>query len=122
MHRVNIVGRHLDITAGMKEKASQKLERIQRYFDGVQSVELILSEEGTNSRAEIIVSVVRGEPVIVKESHDTLFGAIDVAVDRVEQQLRKLKDKRRDHKGARASAPDVGSVGVADENEMNDDD
>ncbi len=125
MHRVNIVGRHVEISQATKVRATEKLEKLQRYFDGIQGVELILSEEGDHKQAEIIASVAHASPIVVKEENSEVFAAIDMAIDRIENLLKRHKEKNRDkRKGSSAGrdAPDFGSVGIADESEMNDDD
>jgi ribosomal subunit interface protein len=86
----------------MRKYASEKAERLRRFFDGIHSIEVILATEATNKRAEIIATVAKGETVKVHADHEQMNAAIDLAISRAERTIVKYKEKLREHRGPSA--------------------
>lgn len=91
--KVEITGRHLEITEIAKAHAEDRAARLDRYAIGGHGIKIILGPEGNAYRAEVIIS----DHVGVGTGKD-LCAAIDVATDKIERQLAKLKEKRTEHK------------------------
>ncbi len=92
--RYQIVGKNIEVTEGIKEALLKKLHRMDKYFvinDDVecravvrtyktgQKVEITIFTKMMNFRAEVI--------------DDDLYAAFDLAVDKLEGQMRKLKTR-----------------------------
>lgn len=102
--RVTVTARHVEITDVMKEYARGKAQRLERYFDHLRKVEVILDAEGGNRySAEIIASAVRGSVLVCHSLDATTSAALDAAVDKMERQLAKFKGRlrRRQDRGIR---------------------
>lgn len=95
--RVRVTSRHVEITEILKEYAVEKAERLGRYFDHLRKVEVILDREGASQfSAEVIASAVRGQVLVCHTAKRTAMGALDAAVEKMERQLTRYKEKMDD--------------------------
>jgi len=91
-----ISGKHIDITEAIKRYAQEKTSRLPRYYNSINQVEVIIDgSEGGKTSVEIIA---RGEHSMVfvgTESGEDAYRCIDLAVHKLEKQLRRKKTKER---------------------------
>jgi putative sigma-54 modulation protein len=92
--KISVTGRHMDVTDVMREYALEKAEKLTKYFENIQRVEIILNpeKEGRFS-AELVVHAPRGSVLVVHAVQMTATAAVDTALDKMERHLTKLKDK-----------------------------
>mgnify|MGYP000968295743 FL=1 len=93
---LQVCGHHLEITPALRDYVTGKLERITRHFDNVIDVNVILSVEKLNQKAEVTVHLA-GKDVYVESVDEDLYAAIDGLVDKLERQVQKYKQKLQDH-------------------------
>jgi len=97
---VNIVvkARHMDVTDAMKEYVENKASKLTRFYDRLHTIEVILDLEADKPSVEIIAS---GKKSTFVASHhsDEMYSCIDQCLHKVSEQLRRHKDKVRDHQG-----------------------
>ncbi len=98
--RVIISGRHLSVTAAMKEYARDKAGRLDRFHRGIRTVRLTLTVEHGNAIAEIVTLSQRSTFVVHVEGDD-MYSVIDRLMDKMERQLRRHKGRLRDRKTGR---------------------
>ncbi len=98
---ISISSRHLDLPADVKAYAEEKFSRVDRINHGILSLEVILKEEDRKKHCEVIVVVRNKGSVVVDVARDELPEAIDVAVSKIERQMRRLKEKTTSHRGRR---------------------
>ena len=72
-----IRGDKLTVTKAIKDYVTEKIGRLDKYFDS-----------DKNIKATVIIRVKNGE-----QAHDDLYSAIDLVVDKLERQIRKNKTK-----------------------------
>ena len=80
----------------LKRYISDKLDRKKRVYEEVIDTEVILSYEKQIQLAEFKVKL-NGKIIIVKEKSDDIFKSIDMALDNMERQIKRYKERRRDH-------------------------
>lgn len=117
--RIEFKGRHDHITERMQEHATKKLSRLGRFDNLLTRVEVVADHAHENPEIELIAHMRKGAPHIAKDRGESFSGTIDMLVDKMEAQLRKLHDKLTDHKHpdakeerarhAESHEPDVGS-------------
>lgn len=93
---LTISGHHLEITPAIREYVMNKLIRVKRHFDQVIDVTVILSVEKLIQKAEITLHL-RGKDIHVEASHEDLYAAIDLLVDKLDRQVCKHKERVQDH-------------------------
>jgi putative sigma-54 modulation protein len=92
--------RHMDASQAVRDYAHEKLEKIRKYFhkDPI-SVHAVFSvERGYHHVADINLTLPNGILINAKETTEDMYSSIDLATARIERQVRKWKDKIRDHK------------------------
>jgi putative sigma-54 modulation protein len=96
---VKISGRHVEITAAIREYATNKVAKLPRYFDRIQSIGVVADKKDRTFEVECIVQAAWAEPFVCKVTGPDLYACIDSAVDKLERQLTDHKGRVRHHKG-----------------------
>lgn len=94
--QINITGHHLDITDSLRAYVDEKFERLQRHFDNVTNVHVILSVEKAGQKAEATVHV-NGGDLFADCTKEDMYAALDGLIDKLDGQIRKHKEKLTDH-------------------------
>lgn len=94
--QINITGQQMDVTPALREYAQSKFQRLERHFDQITRVHVILSVEKERHKAEATVSVIRGE-LFADTVEESMYAAIDELMDKLDRQLKKHKEKLTDH-------------------------
>jgi putative sigma-54 modulation protein len=92
--RLNITARRFKLSEDLKEFTQTEAYRLKKYYDGIIDVEVILGWEKKTRTAEIKTSVF-GTVLTAKEQAEDMKLAVRQAVDKLERQLIKYKDKLR---------------------------
>jgi len=95
--QINLTGRHLDITDAMRNYVVDKFERLERHFDHVTNVHVILSVEKLSQKAEASFHI-SGHDVYADSEHEDMYAAIDTLVDKLDRQVLKYKEKMKNHR------------------------
>jgi putative sigma-54 modulation protein len=92
--------RHMDASQAVREYAAEKLEKIRKYFnkDPIAAHAVFSVERGFNHVADINITLPNGILINAKETTEDMYSSIDLATARIERQVRKWKEKIRDHK------------------------
>jgi len=93
---LNITGHHVEVTDAMRAYATDKIERVVRHSDNVTSVNVILSVDKLNQKAEVTVYL-RGKDIHIECVDTDLYAAIDGLVDKLSRQMQKHKQKTTEH-------------------------
>ena len=90
--RTRFTARHYKAPASLKNFAEQEVQRLKKYYDGIIDCEIILDYEKQTQVAEIILSVY-GQRLTAVEKSEDIRKSIVLAVDKLERQLKKYKNK-----------------------------
>jgi putative sigma-54 modulation protein len=92
--------RHMDASQAVREYTAEKLEKIRKYFaKGPISAHAVFAvERGFHHVAELNIKLPNGIAINAKETTEDMYSSIDLAATRIERQVRKWKEKIRDHK------------------------
>lgn len=98
--QVEVRGHHFEPSEELLAYAHRHAEKLGRYFGGLRRLELILRQDGrAGFQAELVAHVVRGKCLVAEAtSTQAMTAAIDTVVDRMERQLVRLKERRRDRR------------------------
>ena len=92
--RINITARHFKLSKELKSYAEKEVLRLKRYYEPIIDVEIILSWEKKDRLAEVNIGVY-GTVLTAHERSGDMRKSIDRAVDKLERQLKRYKDRRR---------------------------
>lgn len=99
--RITLTAKHVKVTDTMKEYARAKLERLERYFDRIDTIHVLLNRDGMDNVCEINVHTdTHNQLSAVVHNHDDMHAAVDLCMDKIQSQLKKVKEKLKGHKGA----------------------
>ena len=106
---VIVEARHMDVTEAIRTYVQSKVERLPRYYDGIGSVEVVLDVEAEHTVVEMVVKARRKATFVATHRDHDLYAGIDKCLAKIVEQLRRHKDKVRNHHGASLSdiVPDV---------------
>ncbi len=96
--KVNVRGKNVDITDGMRTRAESKLEFLDRYIavDDETAANVLVKIYSSYHKVEVTIAtkigLLRAEAVA-----DDYYSAIDVALDKLEKQIKKHKSRLTDH-------------------------
>jgi putative sigma-54 modulation protein len=91
--QVNISGHQLVVTDALRDYIDDKFARLERHFDRITNVQVILQVEKLKQKIDATLHVAGGEIVGTAE-HDDMYAAIDLLVDKLDRQLIKYKEKQ----------------------------
>ena len=94
--KITVTGRHMDMTDVLKQYATAKVEHLRHYFDNVFSAEVVFApEKDRQYSAELILHAPKSSILVVHAQEKTATGAFDIALEKAERQIVRLKDKLR---------------------------
>ncbi len=94
--QIDLTGHHVDITPALRSYVNDKFERLERHFDNVTDVHVILSVEKVRHKAEATIQI-SGGSLFADSVEDDMYAAIDGLVDKLDRQVKKHKEKLTDH-------------------------
>ncbi len=99
---ISITGHHITISDAMKDMVMDKLSKVERHFDQIQSIKVILSLDNNrsdtshsgknNHKAEALMRVA-GQEMFVQSYDDDMYKAIHEMADKLDRQVRKYKTR-----------------------------
>jgi putative sigma-54 modulation protein len=95
--QLNVSGHHVELTDSLRSYVSTKMEKLERHFDKITNMTVILSVEKQRQKAESTIHISGGE-IFADAEHEDLYAAIDMLADKLDRQLIKKKEKTKDHK------------------------
>jgi putative sigma-54 modulation protein len=96
--QITVKGRHMGVTDALRGYCQEKADRLPRFLDRIQSIEVVLDGHEGLHIAELIVHSAGATPFVAKEQHADAFAAIDLVMDKIEEQLRRYKERHRNRK------------------------
>lgn len=94
--QINLTGRHVDVTEAMKDYVDTKFAKLERHFDHINNVYVILSVEKLVQKAEATLHINGGEIFATSDDKD-MYTAIDALIDKLDRQVIKHKEKLKAH-------------------------
>jgi putative sigma-54 modulation protein len=93
---INLTGHHVDITDSMRDYVNNKFDRLERHFDHVTDVHVVLGVEKLRHKAEATMHI-SGGTLFADSIEEDMYAAIDALVDKLDRQVKKHKEKLTDH-------------------------
>ena len=94
--QLNLTGHHMEITPALRSYIENKFERLERHFEQMTNIHVILSIEKERQKAEATIHVNRGN-IYADSQHEDMYAAIDALIDKLDRQVKKHKEKLTNH-------------------------
>ncbi|MEM7478373.1 MAG: ribosome-associated translation inhibitor RaiA [Planctomycetota bacterium] len=99
--QVNVSARHGSLTSHDQQIIQEKAEKVRRLLDRVNAVEVTVDfQHQDQPNVEINVSAEHAPDFVASASASNVVSALDAAIQKVEMQLRRHKEKTTGHKGS----------------------
>lgn len=96
--KIQVTGRHVEVPEDLREYIETKANKLPRYYDRIHEIEVVLDHESEQFTAEMIVRVDQKHTFVARETGPDTFVLVDLVVDKLERQLVRHKEKRRNRK------------------------
>src|SRR5262245_30226102 len=110
-----ITTRHFEMSESLRERTEERLLKLQRIFDRILDARVVVSLEKNRYTAEAIVTA-NGTPLTSHVTAESDKTALEQALDKLEMQLRRHKDRLT--KGKRRTGPENAGVSRVEESEI----
>jgi len=94
--QLTISGHQLDLTDSMKDYIGEKMQRVERHFDHLNSIDVVLNVEKIQHKAEATINA-KGVTIHAHAESENMYSSIDELTDKLDAQVRKHKEKVTDH-------------------------
>lgn len=95
--QVNVSARHGELQNGDQALIVEKTERLRRLYDRVNSIEVTVDLKD-KPNVEIVVSAEATDDLVGHAESSTVMAALDLAIPKLEHQLRRVKEKKTQHR------------------------
>jgi putative sigma-54 modulation protein len=92
--KIQVSTRHGQLSEASQEKISAKVEKLTRIFERLTAIDVVidLSDEA-KPKVDLKVAAEHKHDFVAHDQSESLMGSVDAAIERMEQQLRKYKEK-----------------------------
>ena len=97
--KIEIVGRNVPVDDRLRQRVEKKLAKLAKFLSEPIDVRVTLSLEKHLHVAEIFVSHRDGSLRATEEAEGHLIEALDLAIDKIQNQGRRTGDKHKRHRG-----------------------
>ena len=94
--QITVTGQQMDITEPLRDYASEKMARLQRHFDNMTTINVVLHVEKNRHLAEATVFA-KGTTLHANAEGADMYAAIDALADKLDRQVLKHKEKTTSH-------------------------
>ena len=101
-----VTGRHVQVSERFRRHLDEKLAKVPQLAPRVQRLDVVVTHEANKRQSKAcdrveITCHVKGPVVRAEACADDKYGALDIAMDKLLERLRRDHDRRRVHRGRR---------------------
>ncbi|MCH2056875.1 MAG: ribosome hibernation promoting factor [Thalassotalea sp.] len=94
--QINLSGHHVEVTDSLRDFVNTKFAKLERHFDHINNVYVVLTVEKLNQIAEATVHL-NGSEVHASAQNQDMYASIDSLIDKLDRQILKYKGKITQH-------------------------
>ena len=98
---ISLTGRQVELTEPIKAYMNSSINTLSKYNMDIISVNLIASSQTKRGEPliiiEFVINLAHKNSIVIKQSDQDLYAAIDLAVDRAQKAIRRIHDKENTH-------------------------
>ncbi len=94
--QINLTGHHIEITSSLREYVTSKFAKLERHFDHINNVHVVLNVEKLTHKAEATLHM-NGSDIFASSTDNDMYAAIDSLIDKLDRQVLKYKEKITAH-------------------------
>ncbi|MDF1877886.1 ribosome-associated translation inhibitor RaiA [Sulfurimonas sp. SAG-AH-194-L11] len=98
---ISLTGRHLELTDAIKAHMTTSIETLNKFNLEIISVNVVASAQTKKGKehsvVEFVINLAHKNSIVIKQSDDDLYTAIDIAISRAQKAMRRIHDRESDH-------------------------
>jgi len=98
--QLSVTFRHMETSDALKEYATEKLQRIRKYFQDPIRAQIVLATERHRHNVDVNITLHNGLAIKGHEVTEDMYSAIDLVMDKIERQVHRYKDRITSHRPA----------------------
>jgi len=112
--QISVIGRHLEATDALKQYATERFQRLEKYLPRNSNATITLSV--VKKLHHIADASIKANGVLIQATEETgeMYSSIDLLFEKIEQRVRRYKERLTDHKH-QPGKPEVAAAGSASE-------
>lgn len=104
---IKVTARHGNMSDEIQETMKAKVSKLPKFFDRTTAIQVLVDLEHTDTpKVEIIVSAEETNDFFASDTGSNVLVALDSTVSKMEQQLKKHKEKLISHRGRDHKIPE----------------
>ena len=97
--QTTISARHGHLSPATQEKITEKVDLLRRFFDRLTAISVTVDlEHRERPILELCVRAEHHDEFVAVEEAGTVFAALDGAIEKMENQLRRFKERLKEHR------------------------
>ncbi|MFP4638939.1 MAG: ribosome hibernation-promoting factor, HPF/YfiA family [Guyparkeria sp.] len=96
--QIDITGHHVDVTEALKSHVHEKFARLERHFDKLVDIHVILTVERKDLQKAEANLFVSGQDMHAEAITDDMYASIDAMINKLDRQIVKHKEKLTSHR------------------------
>lgn len=109
--QVSVTFRQIEPSEALKNYVTDRLKKFKRYLDGPIEAHVVLGLEKFRHLADVTIDS-NGRIIKGREENADMYAAIDLVMDKIDMQLKRLREKLRGGKGDRSRSATLVSAPV----------
>jgi ribosomal subunit interface protein len=97
---IDVTSRHQHVSEKTRAYAADKASKLLRFHNRISRIEIVMDRHKDDREVEIIVHVDSGHTFVARETANGFRAAFDPLISKMERQLKKDNQRRKNHKGA----------------------
>ena len=94
--QISVTGHHITVSEPLREYVESKLEKINKHFNNITNVHVILTVEKLEQKAQAHVHL-DGSEIHAEAIEEYIYASIDSLIDKLDRQVIKYKEKLNKH-------------------------
>jgi putative sigma-54 modulation protein len=96
--QIKISVRHGQLSEDVQEHIRQKADKLNHLFDRLTMIQVTIDLKKEGKSVEFLVQAEHKHDFVAREEHAQVLGAVDLALDKIQMQLRRYKQRIQDHR------------------------
>jgi ribosomal subunit interface protein len=119
--QVSITTRHCNVSPRTRSEAEERIQKLHRYEPRLDNALVEFDEDHGTKQVETRIFVSGSHSIVAHGSGDTFRTALDRSIDRLTRQLKRRRERVREHKAPKLSEVDAANVWKPEVRETADD-
>ena len=98
--QISISSRHGSLSTEMSEYVREKLAKFPKIFERIESIAATIELRPAQTTVEILVNAEHKHDLVARNDAPDFHAAVDLAVHKMESQLRRYKERIQEHRRA----------------------